>query len=96
MPAMTIKLDGDNAWPELQHRKRTAHGLGLDQLLWLGNEAAPIQVTVLDVGMASGRPSVAIRFDLPDGSTVVSETSARLFCTAARAIMARHPNLFED
>jgi hypothetical protein len=52
-------------------------------------------VAVLDGGMKSGRPSVAIRLDLPDGRTVVAETSARLFCVAARAIMAKHPELFE-
>ena len=42
-----------------------------------------------------GRPSVALRIDLPDGRHVIAETSARLFCSAARSIMARYPNLFD-
>ena len=55
-----------------------------------------IKVAVLDKGMESGRPSVAIRIDLPDGKVVLAETSARLFCTAAKVIMAKHPELFKD
>jgi hypothetical protein len=45
---------------------------------------------VLDGGMESGHPSVAMHLDLPDGGPVViAEPSARLFCTTAKAIMAR-------
>jgi hypothetical protein len=54
-----------------------------------------ITVVCLEGGMGSGLPSVAIRSDLDNGDIVISETSARLFCTAAKAIMARYPNLFE-
>jgi hypothetical protein len=57
---------------------------------------AKIEVVCIDHGMGSGKPSVALRVDLPDGQIIISETSARLFCTAARAIMARYPNLFDD
>jgi len=52
-------------------------------------------ILVLDQGMSSGLPSVAIKADLPNGEVVVIQTSARLFCTHARAIMARYPSLFE-
>jgi hypothetical protein len=86
MIGMTITLQGDNAWPDLKEKP----------FVHLGNEAQPIKVAVLDGGMASGRPSVAIRLDLPDGQTVVAETTARLFCTAARAIMGKYPGLFDD
>ena len=55
----------------------------------------PLKVLVLDKGMASGRPSVAFRIDLPDGTSVVAETSARLFCTAANAVTAKYGDLFE-
>lgn len=55
-----------------------------------------IEVVCIDDGMGSGRPSVALRVDLPDGLVLISETSARLFCTAARAIMAKYPELFDD
>ena len=86
MIPMVIKLDGDAAWPEL---------VGKD-VIHLGNGAPAIQVAVLEAGMSSGRPSIAIRIDLPDGRFVIAETTARLFCTAGKAIMARYPDLFED
>lgn len=55
-----------------------------------------IEVVCIDNGMGSARPSVALRIDLPDGPVVIAETSARLFCTAARAIMGKYPKLFDD
>lgn len=73
-------------WPELDRRK----------VIHLGNDSPPIKVAVLDVGTSSGLPSIALRVDLPDGKTVIAETTARLFCTAARAIMAKYPDLFAD
>lgn len=86
MSTLIIKLDGDEAWPDLQDK----------EIIHLGNGAPPIQVAVLEGGMKSGRPSVAFRIDLPDGKVVIAETTARLFCAAARAIMAKYPNLFDD
>lgn len=87
MPSMTIKLPGSEpVWPELQPA----------EIIHLANDAPAIQVAVLDGGMRSGLPSLALRLDLPDGKIVIAETSARLFCTAARAILARYPHLFED
>jgi hypothetical protein len=65
------------------------------QVIHLGNGAKPIQVAVLDGGLVSGRPSVAIRLDLPDGQVVVAETTARLFVMAGRAISAKYPQLFD-
>lgn len=88
MPTMVIKLDGDNAWPDLQKK--------IDRVIHLSNDLPPIEVAVLDGGMTSGLPSVAFRIELPDGHTVIAETSARLFCSAARVIMANYPGLFED
>lgn len=86
MIAMNIKLDGDNAWPDLAGK----------DIIHLANDAPPISVAVLDGGLKSGRPSIAIRIDLPDGRCVVAETTARLFCSAARAIMGKYPDLFRD
>ena len=56
----------------------------------------PLKIAVLDEGMESGKPSIMLRIDLPDGKTVIAETSARLFCIAARAIVAKYPTLFDD
>lgn len=86
MIGMTIILNGDNAWPDLQDK----------DIIHLANDAPPLQVATLDGGLASGRPSVAIRIDLPDGKTIVAETTARLFCSAAKAIQAKYPDLFKD
>jgi hypothetical protein len=87
---MTIDLNGDNIWPDLR-TKEFVHLRGHDG----SSGESRIQVAVLDGGMKGGLPSVAIRLDLPDGKTVVAETSARLFCTAARVIMGQYPNLFD-
>jgi hypothetical protein len=84
--AMAIRLDGDNAFPELR---------GYPKIVHLSNDAPPIQAAVLDAGMASGLPSIVLRVDLPDGTVVLAETSARLFCMAAKAIMGKYPDLFE-
>lgn len=65
------------------------------KIIHLGNGAGPMRVGVLSAGMTSGLPSVMIRHDLPDGQVVLAETSARLFCAAAKMIMARYPKLFE-
>ena len=86
---MTIKFQSENdkpTWPELE-RENCIH---------LGAGAPEIQVVALEGGMESGRPSIALRLDLPDGKSVIAETSARLFVSAARAIAARYPDLFKD
>ncbi len=76
MPAMTITMNGDGAWPDLDSRQ--------EDVIHLANDAV-IEVAMLEGGMSSGLPSVAFRFDLPDGRVVVAETSWRLFAAAARA-----------
>jgi hypothetical protein len=74
-----LKLDGDGAWSDL-----------LDKgVIHLG-DGTTIGMGVLPGGMTSGRPSVAFRFDLPDGGTVVAETSWRVLAIAVQAIAARY------
>jgi len=87
MIPLTIVLEGDNAWPDLKGR----------EVIHLREQPrVAIQVAVLEGGLASGRPSVAIRIDLPGSQlSVVAETSARLYCMAARIIMAKYPDLFD-
>lgn len=86
MIAMKVTFDGDNAWTDLAGKP----------IIHLGEGAAAIEVAVLNGGLTSGRPSVAIRLELPDGRVVIAETSARLFVSAGRAIGARYPDLFKD
>lgn len=56
-------------------------------------------VSIINEGTAQGRPSVFVRIDLGTGEhkhIVMAQTTARLFCGAAKAIMAKYPDLFED
>jgi hypothetical protein len=82
MLGIDLKLVGDKAWPDIKDR----------HIIHLGNDAPPIGLTVLEGGMASGKPSVAIRLDLPDGRIVVAETSLALLETSIKAIRARYPS----
>ncbi len=83
MPELRITFQVETAWPDLD-RSKVVH---------LGNGAPPIGLAVLDMGMASGLPSIMLRLDLPDGTHVLAETSARLFVSAAQMILAKHPRL---
>jgi len=73
---LSINLNGDNAWPELKDVE-FGHGMAT-------------HVAVLPRGMESGRPSIAIRGKLDDGTEVVLETSWNLLYSADRAIEARY------
>lgn len=84
MIAMKIILEGDGCWPDLA-----------DNPNLIEVKDGNMEVALLDKGMASGRPSVAFRIDLPDGKIVFAQTTARLFCMAAKAFMAKYPDLFE-
>ncbi len=65
MPSLSVILESDGAWPDLQAKDKAG------DLIWLRD--AHLQVAALAMGMASGKASVAIRVDLPDGRTVVAE-----------------------
>lgn len=78
MPSLNIILQ-EPAWPELAEPGAKVVFTHL-----------PIGVTGLAGGMESGKPSVALRVDLEDGTAVVAETSLALFLTAADALKARY------
>ena len=77
---MVTIIEGEGAWGDLEGK----------EVIHLANDAPPIQVAALRGGMASGRSSVAIRVDLPDGRAVVAETSLRLFLRTADVLRARY------
>ena len=54
-----------------------------------------VTLAVLDKGMESGKPSVALVME-SDTEVLVLQTTARLFATAGRVITGRYPDLFED
>ena len=77
---MVAIIAREGAWRDLEDK----------EVIHLANEAPPIQVAPLRGGMASGRTSVAIRVDLPNGRAVVAETSLRLFLQTADVLRARY------
>lgn len=79
MIGLNIQTQGEACWPDLQARA--------DQLTWLSS-GAELSIARLPAGMASGRSSVAIRVDLPDGRVIVVETSMALFLACAQAFAA--------
>lgn len=82
MLQIDIKLDGEGAWPDLAEKARR------DQLIHLGNGTS-LGLAALQAGMTSGRASVAFRFDLPDGRSVLAETSLRALYSATKALVLR-------
>lgn len=85
MPALELIFEGDGAFE--------SEVAAASEVVHLGNDAPAIKLTVLDGGMASGLPSVAFGFKLPDGRFVIAETSARLIVAAGRGLAARYPEL---
>jgi hypothetical protein len=57
-------------------------------------EADEIEVLVLDQGLTSGRPSITLHFVVGE-EHFIAQTSARLFCLAARIVTTQYPKLFE-
>ena len=78
MPEMIINLSGDGCWPDLKEK-------GFIE----ADPKKPIQLGALPAGMGSGRPSVSIRMDLPDGTVVIGQTSVALFQMASAALTGR-------
>jgi hypothetical protein len=80
MISLKLNMEGDGAWPDL------AEKLALEKVL----RSESIELAVLSGGMASGKPSVAIRINLDDDSVVIAETSLILFLSAADAFKAKY------
>ncbi len=78
MIGLDLQLDGDNCWLELKEKGYI--------------EASLSGIAGLPHGTVEGRPSVTVRIELPDGQTVLAETTLRLFLAAARALLARYGN----
>jgi surface antigen len=77
IPAIDLKVEGDGAWEDLRK----------SGVIWCGTR---IGVAALEGGMRSGRPSIAVRLELPDGKIAVAETSLRALETAVAALVARY------
>lgn len=84
MLLIRVNVEGDGVWPDLADK--AARG----ELIHLGNNAPPIQISSLDQGITGGKPSVSIRLDLPDGKVVIAETSLALFQMANAALRGKY------
>jgi len=67
-------LRWDRCWPDLIEKEKAGKLIEIP---------GSFEVAVLEGGMDSGAPSVAFRFDLPDGKVVFAQTSLKLFLSAA-------------
>lgn len=84
MPAadITFVALGERLWPDLR-RELEKSGKTLYHL------QDKLAVAGLEQGMASGKPSIAMRFDLADGNVLVAEISLELLLTIADAMRGR-------
>jgi hypothetical protein len=83
MPVLNVILNGDGCWPDLPAKRR--EGKLVDMT---GDNAPPISAALIRGGMTSGKASVILRIDLPDGLVFLTETSLALFSQAANAMRA--------
>jgi uncharacterized protein (AIM24 family) len=70
MATFKIITNGEDVWPDLK-------GSGF---AFVGEGGKPVEIAVIPDGL---RHRLHLRIDLPDGKTVVVETSLRLFIWAA-------------
>lgn len=61
-------------------------GTNQDEIIQL---EGTLKVGALEHGMQSGKPAICFGFTLPDGRTVLAQTSMRLFHATAKAFAAR-------
>ena len=80
MTMLKVIPDGDGCWPDLVKK----------EVIHLGCLSDPIQIAALPGGMSSGKTSVSIRLDLPDGKVVIAQTTLALFLRAADTLKAHY------
>lgn len=54
----------------------------------------PWRLAVIERGMSSGAPSLVIVIDLPDGKTVIAETSVAVWIAATAGMRGAFPEAF--
>lgn len=83
MPTANILLekDGEGAWPDLGRKIADGNVIFYN---------AELKVAILEGGMQSGKPSVMLRFELPDGKTLLAETSLAMFLQLANMAYAKY------
>ena len=79
MPGMTIIMDGDGAFSDINR----------DNIIPSDKELIA-KLTFLDGGMKSGLPSVALMIPMSDGTWIFWETSVKLLQAAAAASIVKY------
>ena len=78
MPSVKLTfVDKEPAWPDLKGRE-----------VYHVNDT--IEITGLEKGMQSGKPSVAMRIDFGDDQVLLFETSLAMLLTVADALKAKY------
>ncbi len=85
MPVIHIALNGDGALKEINP----------DKMIPIPEDGA-WTIGVLEKGMKSGRDSIFIAFEMPDGQTIVAQTSAAAFFAASNTVLASLRNQGRD
>ena len=84
MPVIHVNTKGDNAWSDLREKVENSDPTLIQAM---GNDTV-WHLTILEGGMHSGKYSVGLRLDLPDGRNVVAETSWEALKAAFLAMQA--------
>jgi hypothetical protein len=77
-----VRLDGDGAWPDLAQ---------MPEANKIYMEDSTLSIACLKNGMTSGRPSLVMRINLPDGRVLIFQTSMRGFLSAASIVATGYP-----
>jgi hypothetical protein len=79
MPHVDLRLNGDGCWPELLAEGEAGRIIHIRD--------PDLGIALLKGGMRSGLPSVMFRVPLPDGRTVMFETSLALLENSVKAMV---------
>lgn len=92
MPALTVTIDCEDedrsTWRDRLNAKREQGKL----ITAMGEDSRAIHIGGLPHGMESGKTSICLMLELPDGTLLLTETSLQLFLTAARILAAAYPH----
>lgn len=88
-PALQVVLEAEpGLWGDLAEKREA--GTLVD-----AREADAMTFATVRGGMASGLPLLMVRIDLPDGRTIVAQTSVAALLAAARLVAGRHAQEIE-
>lgn len=81
MTDIQVRLGKEPVWDDLGDKLEKGELIHITE--------GTIQMSGLKGGMTSGRASIAIRIDLPDGKTVIVEVSYRSFLLASSMLTSQ-------